>query len=86
MNAFSEHHKDSIKFSYGCFDRLLLNGCVQSFLDGARVKGFFWVYRDTYPVTRKVLRDVAKRLSQLGHAQRPEMGRRDRGCAGRPPR
>jgi len=59
MNAFSEHHKDSIKFSYGCFDRLLLNGCIQSFLDGARVKGFFWVYRDTYPVTRKVLRDVA---------------------------
>jgi hypothetical protein len=23
------------------------------------VKGFFWVYRNTYPVTRKVLRDVA---------------------------
>ena len=23
MNAFSEHHKDSIKFSYGCFDRRL---------------------------------------------------------------
>ena len=52
MNAFLEHHKDSIKFTYGCFDRLLLNGCIQSFLDGARVKGFFWVYRDTYPVTR----------------------------------
>jgi hypothetical protein len=59
MNAFTEHHKDRIKFSYGCFDRLLLNGCIQSFLDGARVKGFFWVYRNTYPVTRKVLRDVA---------------------------
>jgi hypothetical protein len=59
MNAFSEHHKDSIKFSYGCFDRLLLNGCIQSFLDGARVKGFFWVHRNTYPVTRKVLRDIA---------------------------
>lgn len=59
MNAFYEHHKDSIKFSYGCFDRLLLNGCVQSFLDGARAQGFFWVYRHTYPVSRKVLRDVA---------------------------
>ena len=34
MNAFSEHHKDSIKFSYGCFDRLLLNGCIQSFWTG----------------------------------------------------
>ena len=59
MNAFSEHHKDSIKFSYGCFDRLLLNGCIQSFLDGARAQGFFWVYRKIYPVSRKVLRDVA---------------------------
>jgi hypothetical protein len=59
MNAFFEHHKDNIRFSYRCFDRLLLNGCIQSFLDGARAQGFFWVYRKTYPVSRKVLRDVA---------------------------
>jgi len=59
MNAFLEHHKDSIQFTYGCFDRLLLNGCVQSFLHGARAQGFFWVHRNTYPVSRKVLRDVA---------------------------
>jgi hypothetical protein len=59
VNAFFEHHKDNIKFTYGCFDRILLNGCIQSFLDGARAQGFFYVYRNTYPVTRKVLRDVA---------------------------
>jgi hypothetical protein len=59
MNAFFEHHQDSIKFSYRCFDRLLLNGCIQSFLDGARAQGFFWVYRHTYPVSRNVLRKVA---------------------------
>jgi hypothetical protein len=59
VNAFFEHHQPSIKFHYRCFDRLLLNGCIQSFLDGARVKGFFWVYRHLYPVTRKVLRDIA---------------------------
>jgi hypothetical protein len=59
MNAFFEHHKDSIRFSYRCFDRILLNGCIQSFLDGARAQGFFWVYRHVYPVSRKVLRDVA---------------------------
>jgi len=35
MNAFYEHHKDSIKFSYRCFDRILLHGCIQSFLDGS---------------------------------------------------
>ena len=59
MNAFYEHHQDSIKFTYRCFDRLLLNGCIQSFLDGARAQGFFWVYRHIYPVSRHVLRQVA---------------------------
>jgi hypothetical protein len=59
MNAFFEHHQDNIKFSYRCFDRLLLNGCIQSFLDGARVQGFFWTYRKIYPVSRPVLRQVA---------------------------
>jgi len=59
MNAFFEHHKDSIKFTYRCFDRILLNGSVQTLLNGGRAQGFFWVYRQTYPVTRKVLRDVA---------------------------
>jgi hypothetical protein len=28
MNAFYEHHKDSIRFGYRCFDRILLNGAV----------------------------------------------------------
>ncbi len=59
MNAFVEHHQDNIKFRYRCFDRLLLHGCIQSFLDGARAQGFFWVYRKIYPLSRKVLRDVA---------------------------
>jgi len=44
MNAFYEHHKDNIKFRYGCFDRILLNACIQSFLDGAGVQGYFWVF------------------------------------------
>lgn len=28
MNAFREHHQDSILFGYRCFDRLLLNGLI----------------------------------------------------------
>ena len=28
MNAFFEHHKDSILFRYRCFDRVLLNGLI----------------------------------------------------------
>ena len=59
MNAFFKHHQHNIKFSYRCFDRLLLHGCIQSFLDGARAQGFFWVYRKIYPVSRSVLREVA---------------------------
>jgi hypothetical protein len=64
MNAFFRHHKNSIKFSYRCFDRILLNGCIRSFLDGARAQGFFWVYRKIYPVSRKVLRDIATQYHQ----------------------
>ena len=30
MNAFYEHHRDSIRFGYRCFDRILLNGLIQA--------------------------------------------------------
>lgn len=59
MNAFYEHHKDSIRFHYRCFDRILLNGLIQPFQQPARVMGFFWTYRQTYPVSRDVLREIA---------------------------
>ena len=59
MNAFYQHHKDSISFQYSCFDRILLNGLIQPFQQPERVVGFFSSYRDIYPVTRKVLRDIA---------------------------
>jgi hypothetical protein len=55
MNAFFEHHQHSILFRYRCFDRILLHGCIPSFLDGARAQGFFWTYRHIYPVSRDVL-------------------------------
>jgi len=58
MNAFYQHHKDSINFSYSCFDRILLNGLIQPFQQPERVVGFFSSYRDTYPVTREILRDI----------------------------
>jgi hypothetical protein len=59
MNAFFEHHQDNIRFRYRCFDRILLHGCIQSFVDGARAQGFFWTYRHIYPVSRDVLRGIA---------------------------
>jgi len=59
MNAFFEHHKDSIQFSYRCFDRLLLNGLIQPFQQPERVLGFFNTYREGKRVTRKTLTEIA---------------------------
>jgi hypothetical protein len=59
MNAFFEHHKDSIQFGYRCFDRILLNGLIQPFQQPERVLGFFNTYREGKRVTRKVLTDIA---------------------------
>ncbi len=59
MNAFYEHHKNSIRFHYRCFDRILLNAIIQPFQQEERVVGFFNTYRQLYPVTRDVLRDIA---------------------------
>src|SRR5882724_11590743 len=59
MNAFVEHHAPSIQFGYRCFDRLLLNGLIQPFQQPERVVGFFNTYRQQYPVSRDVLRDIA---------------------------
>ena len=59
MNTFAEHHQDRIRFGYRCFDRLLLNGIIQPFQQPERVVGFFWTYRQLYPVDRDTLRDIA---------------------------
>lgn len=59
MNAFYKHHQDNIRFNYRCFDRILLNGLIQPFQQPERVIGFFNTYRQLYPVSREVLRDIA---------------------------
>jgi len=60
MNAFFEHHENSIRFHYRCFDRLLLNGLIQPFQQPERVIGFFNTYRDGKRVTRSELGDIAE--------------------------
>jgi len=62
MNAFYDHHKDSIRFGYRCFDRILLNGLIQPFQQPERVIGFFDTYRHLYPVSRDALRGAADRF------------------------
>ena len=60
MNAFFEHHKNSIRLQYRCFDRLLLNGLIQPFQQPERVIGFFNTYRDGKRVTRNELGSIAE--------------------------
>lgn len=59
MNAFVQHHNNSIEFAYRCFDRLLLNGLIQPFQQPERVLGFFNTYREGKRVTRKTLTEIA---------------------------
>ena len=59
MNAFYEHHQDSIQFRYRCFDRILLNGLIQPFQQPERVLGFFNAYREGKRVTRRALTEIA---------------------------
>src|SRR6202023_2808842 len=62
MNTFCEHHQNSIKFGYRCFDRILLNGLIQPFQQHERVIGFFNAYRQGERVTRNRLRDIAQQF------------------------
>ncbi len=64
MNSFYEHHKDSVRFAYRCFDRILLNGLIQPFQQPKRVVGFFDTYRQLYPVSRKTLGGIADHFQQ----------------------
>ena len=81
MNTFCEHHNNSIKFAYRCFDRILLNGLIQPFQQPERVIGFFNAYREGQRVTRNLLRDIAQAISELAQKPLPEMGRAHCGCA-----
>jgi hypothetical protein len=75
MNAFYEHHKNSIRFQYRCFDRILLNGLIQPFQQEQRVVGFFGTYRDLYPVSRDVLREIATQFQNWVINQSKKRGR-----------
>ena len=86
MNTFCEHHKDSIRFQYACFDRILLNGVIQLLLPPERA-GFFSHHRNIYPVTRKVLHNLSEQYhswveNQARHWDAPILtnpqGRRER--------
>jgi hypothetical protein len=55
MNAFYEHHQNSIAMHYACFDRILLDARIKGLLDGPRAMGFFSQHRGLFPVYKKDL-------------------------------
>ena len=69
MNTFYEHHEDRIRFAYRCFDRILINGLIQPFQQPERVVGFFNTYRELYPVSKPVLKDIATQYQRWVTAQ-----------------
>src|SRR5437879_1686346 len=74
MNTFYEHHRDSIRFAYRCFDRILLNGLIQPFQQPERVVSFFNRFRELYPVSKPVLRDIARQYDHWVIAQAKRWG------------
>jgi hypothetical protein len=74
MNTFYEHHENSIRFGYRCFDRILLNGLIQPFQQPERVVGFFNTYREQYPVSKAVLTDIATQYQRWVTARAVEWG------------
>src|SRR5215831_10643751 len=59
MNAFVEHHKNSLQFGYRGLDRMRLNGWRQPFQPRERGLGFFNSDRQGKRVTRRCLTESA---------------------------
>ncbi len=60
MNPFVEHHQQSIRFQYSCFDRMLLNAVVQPMQRPALIVGFLDKCRQVPSITRAYFRGVSE--------------------------
>ena len=63
MNRFEHHHRDSIQFSYSCFDRIILSGAVQQFMHTKKAGTMRWflrTYRDAEPLHRRFFANLSR--------------------------
>ncbi len=60
MNPFIEHHQESIRFQYSCFDRMLLNAVVQPMQQPAMIVGFLDKCRQVPSITKTYFRGVSE--------------------------
>lgn len=68
MNAFVEHHQDSIRFTYSCFDRMLLNAIIQPLQYAASVVGFLKDKRQATALTPAYFRAISSDYHQFVQA------------------
>jgi hypothetical protein len=73
VNPFIEHHQQSIRFQYSCFDRMLLNAVVQTMQRPAMIVGFLDKYRHVPSISKayfsKVSDDYHGFVRRLADAQ-----------------
>jgi hypothetical protein len=60
VNPLVEHHQQSIRFQYSCFDRMLLTAVVQPMQQPARIVGFLDKYRLVPPIAKAYFRSVSE--------------------------
>jgi len=60
VNPFVEHHQQSIRFQYSCFDRMLLNAVVQPMQQPAMIVGFLEKCRQVPSITKAYFRGVSE--------------------------
>jgi hypothetical protein len=65
MNAFVEHHQKSIRFTYSCFDRILLNAVVQVLQRPASVVGFLKDKRQATNLSPAYFRSISTDYHQF---------------------
>jgi hypothetical protein len=56
VNPFVEHHRQSIRLQYSCFDRMLLNAVVQPMRRPALIVGFLDKCKQVPSITRTYFR------------------------------
>lgn len=60
MNPFVEHHQQSIRFQYSCFDPMLLNAVVQPMQRPALIVGYLDKCKHVPSITRAYFRQVSE--------------------------
>jgi hypothetical protein len=60
VNPFVEHHRESIRFQYSCFDRMLLNAVVQPMQQPAMIVGFLDKCRQVPSITKAYFGHVSE--------------------------